>query len=306
MRPSFFSTLYKLAQKDNRIMLIVADIGFGAVDSFRENLRHQFVNAGAAEQNMIGIATGLALSEKIVFVYSISNFPTLRCLEQIRSDICYHNANVKVVSGGGGFAYGALGASHHMTEDIAIMRSLPNMVVIAPGDPFEASQATKALVEQNGPAYLRLGRTGEPMAHRVEMAFSIGKAITLREGNDVTLMSTGDQLFSTINAADKLSAAGISTRVLSMHTIKPLDCSAILDAARETEAIFTIEEHTIIGGLGGAVSEILMESCQRPKYFRRIGINDAFPHDIGSQDYLKAKYMLDTDGIVDTVVSTLS
>ena len=305
MRTAFIETLLELAKEDPRIVLMVGDLGFGVVIPFMEQLPRQFVNAGVAEQNMTGMAAGMALSGKIVFTYSIANFPVLRPYEQIRNDVCYHNANVRIVSVGGGMAYGSLGPSHHATEDIAVMRALPNMLVLAPGDPVETRLAVRALIEYEGPAYLRLGRAGEPIVHQNEPEFTIGKAITVRQGSEVTLISTGGMLQETVNAADLLSEEGIQVRVISMHTIKPLDVETVLQAARETQAIFTIEEHSIIGGLGGAVAELLLEADQRPKYFKRIGLNGEFSSIVGSQEYLRAQYGLDAHGIVRSILSIL-
>src|SRR5712691_8203679 len=183
MRPAFFRALPELAAADERVNLVVGDLGFGVVEPFVERFPARFFNAGVAEQNMTGIAAGLALSGKTVFTYSIANFPTLRCLEQIRNDVCYHRADVKVVSVGCGLAYGNLGVTHHASEDVAIMRALPNMTVVAPGDPIEARLGTRAVVALDGPAYLRLGRAGEPVVHADEPAFVLGRAITMREGS---------------------------------------------------------------------------------------------------------------------------
>jgi transketolase len=306
LRTAFIETLFELATEDKRIVLIVGDLGFGVVTRFMKELPDQFVNAGVAEQNMTGMAAGMALSGKIVFTYSIANFPVLRCLEQIRNDIGYHNANVRIVPVGGGMAYGSLGPSHHATEDIAIMRALPNMLVVAPGDTVETRLAVKALIDYQGPAYLRLGRAGEPQVHESTPDFQFGKAIKVREGRDVTLISTGGQLFDSVRAAESLSEQGISARVLSMHTVKPLDQEAVISAALETQAIFTVEEHSIIGGLGGAVAEVLMESQVRPQYFKRIGLNDQFSSLVGEQDFLRAHYGVDRAGIVETVKSVLA
>ena len=181
------------------------------------------------------------------------------------------------------------------------MRALPNMTVVAPGDPIEARLATYALVAYEGPAYLRLGRAGDPVVHQGEPSFAIGKAITVREGSDITVISTGGLLPEAVAAAEVLSEQGIRARVLSMHTVKPLDTEAILAAARETSAIFTVEEHSIIGGLGGAVAEVLMEANLRPRYFKRIGLNDTFSSIVGDQDYLRAQYGLDMNGIVNAI-----
>ncbi|HXG48975.1 MAG TPA: transketolase C-terminal domain-containing protein [Methylomirabilota bacterium] len=298
-------TLFELAQADERITLIVGDLGFGVVTPFMERLPKQFVNAGVAEQNMTGLAVGMALSGKIVFTYSIANFPTLRCLEQVRNDVCYHNANVKIVAVGGGMAYGSLGISHHTTEDIAIMRALPNMVVVAPGDPAEARMVTRAVADWDGPCYLRLGRDGEPAVHSCEPELRLGRAIRVRDGSDLTLIVTGSLLSEAVAAADMLAGRGIHARVLSMSTIKPLDTEAVLKAARETSTIITVEEHSVIGGLGGAVAEVLMESDVRPVAFKRIGLNDTFSSKVGDQGYLRAEYGLDAAGILRTVESLL-
>ncbi len=305
MRTAFIETLFELALHDKRINLIVGDLGFGVVTRFMEELPKQFVNAGVAEQNMTGLATGMALSGKIVFTYSIANFPVIRCLEQIRNDVCYHNVNVKIVAVGGGMAYGSLGMTHHATEDLAIMRTLPNMIVVAPNDPIEVRHAVRAIVACDGPCYLRLGRTGEPILHTSEPVFELGKAITLRTGNDITLIATGGLLQETVIASDMLSKLGIQARILSMHTLKPLDTGTILAAASETVAIFTIEEHSIIGGLGGAVAETLMEADCKPRYFKRIGLNENFSSLAGDQDYLRGEYGLDAKGIVNAVRSIL-
>jgi len=305
MRTAFIETLFKLAKKDERVVLVVGDLGFGVVECFMREIPNQFVNAGVAEQNMTGLATGMALSGKIVFTYSIANFPVIRCLEQIRNDVCYHNANVKIVAVGCGMAYGALGISHHATEDLAIMRALPNMIVVAPADPIETTLATNALVEHEGPAYLRLGRAGEPIVHGSIPNFQLGKAITVRQGNDITLISTGGQLFETIKAADVLCTQGIQARVLSMHTLKPLDSEAVLAAASQTSAIFTIEEHSVIGGLGGAVAEVLAEANLTLHYFKRIGLNDTFSSMVGDQDFLRVQYGLDSSGILGTIEKIL-
>jgi transketolase len=251
---------------------------------------------------MTGIATGLALCGKVVFTYSLANFPTTRCLEQIRNDVCYHNANVNIVASGGGLSYGALGMTHHTTEDLAIMRALPNMTVIAPGDPVEAALATRAVAERPGPCYLRLVKTGDPVIHQTTPNFEVGKAITVRNGSDATLIATGGILWNAMQAAEQLAQQGIKARVLSMHTVKPLDIDAVLTAAQETSAIVTIEEHSIIGGLGSAVAEVLAE-WNNPVYFRRIGINDTFCSQVGSQAYLQEAYSLSVESIVTTVES---
>lgn len=303
MRTAFIEALFELAKQDQRIVLITGDLGFSVIEPFMQTLPKQFVNAGVAEQNMTGVAAGMALSGKIVFTYSIGNFPTLRCLEHVRNDVCYHNANVKVVCVGGGFCYGAAGATHHATEDLGIMRMLPGMTVIAPADPLEARHATRAVVNHAGPCYLRLGKAGEPKVHPSEIDFEIGKAIRVREGEDLTLIATGGMLRFVLEAADRLSANGLRARVLSMHTLKPLDTEAVLNAARETSAIFTIEEHSIVGGLGSAVAELLAESGQPLPTFKRLGLPSAFSPRVGNQQYMLEQHGLSVDGIVQSVLT---
>jgi transketolase len=301
VRTAFVKRLYTLAEEDPRINLLVGDLGFGVVTDFARDFPDQFLNVGVAEQNMTGIAAGMALSGKIVFTYSIGNFPTLRCLEQIRNDICYHNANVKIVPVGGGLAYGALGSTHHATEDIAIMRALPNMIVVAPGDPVEADCATFALANHSGPGYLRLGRAGEPHIHTNRINFELGKAIQLRDGGDVTLIATGSILYNAVVVADRLEKHGIQARVLSMHTIKPIDVEALKSAVEETAAIITLEEHSIVGGLGSAVLEKLSEAGILRVPVRRIGLPPKFISEVGKQAYLWDIYGLSLAKLAESI-----
>lgn len=301
MRTAFFDALMKLAERDSRVFLVVGDLGFGVTEPFAQRFPERYLNAGVAEQNMTGIAAGLALSGKIVFTYSIANFPILRCLEQIRNDVCYHHANVKVVAVGGGFAYGSLGATHHATEDLAIMRALPGMSVVAPGDPEEATAATDAVAAHNGPCYLRLGRAGEQNVHNGPIHFQLGKAIQIRQGSDVTLISTGGMLQTAVETADALSNKGVQARLLSMHTLKPLDENAVLAAARETSAICTIEEHSIIGGLGSAVAEVLAESSGHEVVFKRFALPSAFACKSGTQEYLRGQFGLGVESLSDAI-----
>ena len=301
MRNTFLDTLYEIAKRDPRIVFITGDLGFGVVERYMEELPNQFVNAGVAEQNMTGMAVGMALSGKIVFTYSIANFPTLRCLEHVRNDVCYHQADVKIVSVGGGFAYGMLGATHFATEDLGVMRMLPNLLVVAPGDPVETRYATRALVERRGPCYLRLGKAGEPIVHQNEIDFELGKAIRVRDGGDVTLISTGGMLHNTVAAAEMLDAAGVHARVLSMHTLKPLDIEAVHSAAIDTGAIVTIEEHSIVGGLGSAVAEVLAEAHHFHARFKRLGVPSHFAPRVGTQDYLLREHGLSVEQITNSV-----
>ncbi|MEO8563644.1 MAG: transketolase C-terminal domain-containing protein [bacterium] len=297
MRDTFIASLSELAARDPRIFLITGDLGFSVLDAFARDRPGQFLNAGVAEQNMTGLATGLALDGRIVFTYSIANFPTLRPLEQIRNDAAYHDANVNVVAVGGGFSYGQLGISHHATEDLAIFRALPGLTVVSPGDDWETHCAVAALAECPGTTYLRLDKSSAGRTERPGESFVLGKARTLREGSALTLVATGGILGVALEAADQLSTEGIACRVLSMHTIKPLDVDALIAAARETGGIISVEEHTVHGGLGGAIAESLLEAGVVPRAFYRIGLRAGFSSIVGSQDYLRTVYELDAPAI---------
>jgi transketolase len=235
----------------------------------------------------MGVAAGLARCGKVVFVYSIANFPTLRCLEQIRNDVCYHEGSVKVVAVGGGFTYGPQGYTHHGVEDLAILRTLPGMAVLAPGDPVETRLATRAVAARPGPCYMRLGKANEPVVHTREPEFEVGRAVLVRPGRDVTLISTGGMLHEAVTVADRLAAEGVGVRVLSMHTVKPLDAEAVLRAARETGGLITAEEHSVTGGLGSAVADVLAQEQAAAGFFRKFGVPDQLYHRIGSQEYMR-------------------
>jgi transketolase len=297
MRNAFLDTLFELAEQDSRIVFITGDLGYRVVEKLMEQRPKQFLNAGVAEQNMTSLAAGMALSGKIVFTYSIGNFPTMRCLEQIRNDVCYHEANVKIVTVGGGFAYGPMGVTHHAIEDLAVMRAIPGLTVVAPGDPVEARAATRAITALAGPCYLRLGKAGEPTVHTKPIDFQLGKAIRFREGTDLTLISTGGMLQTAVKAAERLAGQGLQTRVLSMHTLKPLDEAAVLAAARETACIATLEEHSINGGLGSAVAEVLAEAAGIKVPFKRLGVPPIFSPHIGSQEYMLQQHGLNEESV---------
>jgi len=295
MRTAFIKTLCELAATDARIWLLTADLGYSVLEPFFQQFPGRYVNVGVAEQNMTGIAAGLAMSGKTVFTYSIANFPTMRCLEQIRNDVCYHNADVKVVAVGGGLSYASLGYTHHGVEDLAIMRVLPNMNVIAPGDPVEARLATQAIARHVGPCYLRLGKAGEPIVHKTTPVFEIGKAILLRDGSDVMLVSTGAMLQDVALAAEQLAASGVSPLVLSMPTVQPLDEPALIAGARRTGHIVTIEEHGP-GGLADAVAEVLLRHGVHAR-FRSLCLNRTPIITAGSQTALRSTFGLSVEGI---------
>ena len=297
MRTAFIEALCAVAEQDERVWLLSGDLGYSVLERFASRYPQRYVNVGVAEQNLAGIAAGLALSGRIVFMYSIANFPVLRCLEQVRNDICYHQLNVKIAAVGGGQAYGPAGYSHHAIEDLAVMRALPGMTVVAPGDPVETRLATAALAHYPGPCYLRLGKAQEPVVHATVPEFTIGRAITLRTGTDLTLISTGGILSVAHATAEHLAAEGISVRLLSLHTLAPLDVAAIQQCARETKTIITVEEHRLCGGLGSAVAEVLAEMGS-PVRLRRVAVQDQTLTVVGGQPYLRNLSRLSVDGLL--------
>ena len=303
MRDKFIETLSELVQNNPRIILLTGDLGFGVLDNFKEKYPNNFINVGVAEQNMAGIAAGLAFEGKIVFTYSIANFPTLRCFEQIRNDICYHNLNVNIVSIGGGFSYGSLGMSHHATEDLAVMRSLPNLTMLSPSGLWETAEATKALIKKPGPGFLRLDKSvGNDSPITIDEKFVLGKARTLSEGKDCTLIVTGGILEEAEIAKDILRKKNVNLKIISIHTIKPLDKNKIIEAYNNTNATITLEEHTIYGGLGSAVAEILADNQLSGKSFLRLGLDSGFSSIVGSQKYLRKCYKIDSDSIANRIL----
>lgn len=298
MRDTFVRTLVELAKEDKNIELLTGDLGFGVLQPFWEKCPDQFTNAGIAEQNMTSVAAGMALTGKNVFTYSIGNFPTLRCIEQIRNDCAYHNANVKIVCIGGGFVYGSLGMSHQATEDLAILRALPNVVVLAPADLIEAEECTKALAKYKGTAYLRLGRGGEKRIHDKIENFQIGKAIKVCDGAKIAIFSTGAIFEEVTVAKDVLKAKGINPAVYTFPTVKPIDKEIIEQIAKDFDLIVTCEEQNVIGGFGSAVAEVMTEMKQRNAILLRVGLNDEYSVRVGNQKYLRGQYGIDAEGIV--------
>lgn len=285
MRTAYLDTLYELAQKDKRVYALISDNGAIVYDMYRRDLAEQYLNLGISEANMIGMAAGMANCGKIPFAYTIGAFLAYRAYEFIRNDVCLQNQNVKIVGTGAGEIYSALGPTHHSTEDLGGLRSLPNLAIICPASPLEVKKATKAAYEFMGPVYLRLGTNREPEIYEEDYEFQIGKSVTLREGNDVTLIGTGSILNDALDAVEKLQAEGISVRVINMHTIKPIDKGSIVRAIDETGKIVTIEDHNIIGGLGSAVAEVIAEYGKAVQ-FKRIGLK-GFSEGYGSYRQVK-------------------
>lgn len=303
MRDTFVKTLLELAKSDPNVHIITGDLGFGVLKPFWQQLPNQITNVGIAEQNMTGFATGMALEGKIVFTYSIGNFPTLRTLEQIRNDAAYHNANVKIVCVGGGLVYGSLGMSHHATEDIAIMRALPNVKVFSPGDPEETEVITKLIYKEPGVCYLRLGRGGEKNIHKNDIIpYVLGNAIKIFDGDDCAILSTGAISEEVIGAIKLLKDFGIHPGFYTFPTIKPIDKQVIHYIAAKYKKIFTVEEHNIIGGFGSSVSEVVSEYTDflNTKVIK-LGINDEYCSFVGSHKYLKSIFGLNSQSIYDII-----
>jgi len=282
------------------------DIGNRLFDKFKANHAARFFNCGVAEANMMGVAAGLAMNGLRPVAYTIAPFVTTRCLEQIRTDVCYHEAPVTIVAVGAGLAYSGLGPTHQACEDIAFLRALPNMVVICPGDAYEVRSALRAAMKQDRPAYIRLGKKGEPLVHRGPLDdFQIGKAITIADGKDVCLLSTGNILPEAIEAAQKLEQQGISAAVVSFHTVKPLDEDCLEQVFDRFALVATLEEHSLIGGFGAAVAEWLVDSRTRPRQFIRFGTPDAFFKKSGEQEYAREELGLTARHIADQIVHAL-
>lgn len=297
-RNSYGEGLIEVARRNPKVIALAADCARGVIDNFREQFPDRFFNVGIAEQNLIGISAGLANSGLLPFALSYSPFLSMRSIEQIRDDVAYPNLNVKVAAMLGGISQSLGGTTHHATEDFAILRSVANMTLVVPADAVETYKATLAIAEHVGPLYLRIGRNPEPLVYGTvfseEYDYVIGKAVTLREGSDVTIIATGTMVFLAVVAADMLVQEGVKARVLNMHTIKPIDREAIIAAARETGRIVTVEEHNIYGGLGGAVAEVVVSNCPVP--MRIMGIPDVY---VGVGPHLKllAKYDVSPEGI---------
>lgn len=299
MRNALTAEMTALAVEDERIILLAADQGNRLFDNYIKHFPKRFMNCGIAEANMISMAAGMALCGLRPITYTMAPFITTRCLEQIRIDVCYHNVPVIIVGVGGGMCYAALGATHQSCEDIAHLRVLPNMTVICPGDAWEVRLALRAAMKHDGPVYLRLGKKGEPLVHRQAPEFVIGKGIILCTGNDVCLLSTGNVLPIVVQAAEELGKRGISTQVVSFHTIKPLDENLLSEIFSKFKVVVTIEEHSLLGGLGGSVAEWLSDRPPLKARLLRIGTADTFLYEAGEQDYAREYFGLTSDNIVE-------
>ncbi len=302
MRNAFVARLHGLAREDPRVILLTADNGAIVFDRFREELPDQFVNCGICEATMMSVAAGLAAEGAVPFVYTITPFLIMRAFEQVRNDVCMQGMNVKIVGIGGGLRYSTLGPTHHAVEDIALMRVLPGMKIFSPADPAETARAVAAMKETPGPVYLRMGTTREGPVYRDDAAaFEPGRGVILREGGDAAILGTGSILRDCLRAAADLADEGLDVQVVNIHTLKPLDADLILRTARRTGTVVTVEEHSVIGGLGEGVAAVLAGAGIDGLRFRRIGIEDTFCHGYGDHAYLKERHGLSAAAIASAV-----
>lgn len=304
MRNAFAEEMTQLATHDKRVVLLSGDIGNKLFDNFKNIAPDRFYNCGVAEANMMGVAAGMALSGLRPIIYTITPFTTTRCFEQIRVDVCYHHAPVIIVGTGSGLSYAKLGPTHHSLEDLAILRTLPGMCVLAPCDAMELRVALHAALQQDNPVYIRIGKKGEPAIHAEPPNFSIGKALIIRQGIDIVILSAGTMMAEVLKAADLLTKHNISATVASFHSIKPLDIEFLQTAASRYKLFVTVEEHGLIGGLGSAIAEwCAMANHTIPQL--NFGTPDEFMHEIGSQQYARAKYGLVAENIASRILEKL-
>lgn len=304
MRKAFVKILMELAESDKDICLLTGDLGYHVFEEFAKRFPDRFFNCGVAEQNMVGIAAGLALSGKKPYVYSIVPFAVFRPFEQIRDDVCYQNLNVKIIGVGGGFSYGTLGSTHIVLEDLAVLRTLPNMNVLCPCDLLETEELVLKSYKKEGPTYIRLTNVGQVKTYNEKPNLEIGNLHILKEGKDGLIIASGLQVGFSLQVAQELEEKGYSFKVASLHTIKPINKEDILKHAMKVKKIFTFEEHSIIGGVGSAIAEVLAESDWQGK-FRIIGIPDEFSKEIGEADYLRNKYFIDKEGIAKKILKEI-
>jgi len=306
MRKTCLNEIYNLAKQDERVLFFGSDIGEGTLEQFKKEMPERYFIEGISEANIIGMMSGLAMNGKIPYVNTIAVFLTRRCYEQVMLDAALHKLNIRLIGSGGGLVYAPLGPTHLAFEDIALARAIPNMTIIAPCDSEEMKRLMPQTLNYEGPIYIRLGKGGDPVVSQPDRPFQIGKAITLKKGSDLLIITTGITPKLALEASEILQKKGISPGILHIHTLKPVDKEAILEAAANMKIILTVEEHSIIGGLGSIVAEIISEAnFDTPKKFARIALPDKFPEQYGSQNSLMNYYSITTDSIISTVRSLL-
>jgi transketolase len=297
MRKTSLDAVYELAKRDKRVVFIGSDLGIGTLKQFKAEMPERFFMEGVSEAHLVTMAAGLALEGKVVYINTIATFLTRRCYEQVCLDLSLHHTNVRLIGSGGGVVYAPLGPTHEAIEDIALFRTLPRMAIVAPCDAEEMKRLMPQTLDWDGPMYIRLGKGGDAVVSRPELGFQIGKSLLVRDGTDALFVTTGVTLQPALAAAAQLEQSGIRAAVLHMHTIKPFDTEGLIAQAARVPAIISIEEHTVIGGLGSAVAEALAEAnFTEPKRFKRMGIPDVFPDKYGSQATLMARYGITAEG----------
>ena len=307
MRKTCLNEIYRLAKQDNRVVFFGSDIAAGTLAQFQEEMPERYFMEGVSEANIIGMMSGLAMNGKIPYLNTIAVFLTRRCYEQILLDAAMHNLKVRLIGSGGGLVYAPLGPTHLAFEDISLMRPIPNMTIVAPCDAEEMKRLMPQTLNYEGPMYIRLGKGGDPVVSSADKDFKIGKAILMNDGQDVLVVTTGTTLKLALDAADELKTNGIGLKVLHMHTVKPIDCKTFIKAAIGVKVIITVEENSVIGGLGSAISEITAEASFAPaKKFLKIGLPDVFPLRYGSQEKLMKSYGVTKDSIVSAALRLLN
>ena len=301
MRNAFAAAITDLATRDERVVLLSGDIGNRLFDAYRARFPSRFYNCGVAEANMTGMAAGLALSGLRPFTYTITPFATSRVVEQIRVDICYHDVPVVIVGTGSGLSYASLGPTHHSCEDVGILRCFPNLTVLCPADAMEVGPAIEAALALPGPAYIRLGKKGEPTIHAQPPPLEIGRGLVIREGADVCLLGMGTMTAVALEAGSLLEADGLSSRVVSMHTVKPLDERLLAECFERFSVVAVVEEHSVIGGLGSAVAEWLAAHGPSRGVLEAIGTPDAFISEAGSQRWMRERCGLTPQAVAERI-----
>jgi len=302
MRSAFAQELTDLASSDDRVIILSGDIGNQMFDDFQNKFPSRYINCGIAEANMISMAAGLAICGMRPFIYTFTTFDTTRCFEQIRIDLCYQNLPVVIIGLGGGLTYTPLGPTHYICEDIALLRSLPNMTVLCPGDAVEVHCCIREAMKHNGPVYIRIAKKNEPVVHKQTPEFQIGKSITFTSGTDVCIITTGTLLPNVLKAHELLKEKNISAQVVHFHTIKPLDLSTLSSIFSQFDTVLTVEEHSLIGGLGGAVAEWYADNFVQKVKLIRLGTRDEFLYTSISLNEARDHYGLSPNKIVDVIV----
>lgn len=304
MRDAFFNELYEIARKDRNIIIVSADMGAPSLDKFRKDLGNQFINVGIAEQNMVTVATGLALNGKRVFIYAIMPFATLRCYEMIKVNLSLMNIPVTIIGVGAGFSYDDSGPTHHSTEDIAVIRVLPNMTILSPSDSIMAAKFARMSCKMSGPNYVRLDREILPLIYKQDTSFSDGLT-NLKAGKDVCIISTGNMVHRAIEVSNKLKEHSINAGVIDLYRIRPINEELLLNSIGQSKRIVTLEEHLLTGGMGSAVAEILIDNGKTTP-LKRIGIQDKYYYAYGGRNNIQSLCGLDTDSVTKTTLEWLS